>query len=217
MTRVCIVCEGPTEANFIQQCLAPYLAPGGIYVYGSIVRAPSGRHKGGRVTVERLARHMSHEYHAFDRLTTLVDFYGFKDRDGRDRTETERAILEKTRSLTTDFDERGVLPYVQMHEFEGLLFTDPAAFEWVQDGWSEVVHQALSDVALAFDDCPEQINDSPETAPSKRILKIFPAGSYSKTEHGPLVAECIGIDAIRAKCPAFSEWVGKLQAWGGIA
>ena len=216
MTRICIVCEGPTEANFIQKCLAPYLAPAGVYAYGSIIQAPSGRHKGGRVTIDRLARHMSHEYHAFNRLTTLVDFYGFKDRDGRSRAETERAILEKTRALTTGFDARYVLPYVQMHEFEGLLFTDPAAFEWVQDGWNEDVHQALTDVALAFNN-PELINDSPETAPSKRILNIFPEGSYSKTEHGPLIAEAIGIDAIRAKCPAFNEWVGKLQAWGGTA
>ena len=214
MTRVCVVCEGPTEANFVQQCLAPYLAPAGVYTYGSIIQAPSGRHKGGRVTVERLARHMSHEFHAFDRVTTLVDFYGFKDRNGRSRAETERAILDKTSALTTGFDARFILPYVQLHEFEGLLFTDPAAFEWVQDGWSEEVHQALSDVALAFES-PEHINDSPETAPSKRILKIFPDGAYSKTEHGPLIAESIGIDAIRAKCPAFSEWVGKLQAWGG--
>ena len=213
MTRVCIVCEGPTEANFIQQCLAPYLAPEGVYAYGSIIRAPSGRHKGGRVTIERLARHMSHEYHAFDRLTTLVDFYGFKDRGGRSRADTEVAILEKTRSLTTGFDDRCVLPYVQMHEFEGLLFTDPAAFDWVQDGWSNAVHQALSDVASAYES-PEHINDSPETAPSKRILKIFPEGAYSKTEHGPLIAESIGIDAIRGKCPAFNEWVGRLQAWG---
>lgn len=216
MTRVCVVCEGSTEANFVQQCLAPYLAPAGIYAYGSIIQAPSGRHKGGRITVERLARHMSHEYHSFDRVTTLVDFYGFKDRDGRSRAETERAILDKTSKLTTGFDPRFVLPYVQLHEFEGLLFTDPAAFEWVQDGWSEEVHQALSDVALAFES-PEHINDSPETAPSKRILKIFPDGAYSKTEHGPLIAESIGIDAIRAKCPAFSEWVGKLQTWGGVA
>ena len=214
MTRICIVCEGSTEANFIQQCLAPYLAPAGVYAYGSIIQAPSGRHKGGRVTIDRLARHMSHEYHAFDRLTTLVDFYGFKDRDGRSRAETEHAILEKTRALTTDLDARYVLPYVQLHEFEGLLFTDPAAFEWVQDGWSEDVHQALTNVASAFE-TPELINDSPETAPSKRILKIFPEGTYSKTEHGPLIAESIGIDAIRAKCPAFNEWVGKLQAWGG--
>jgi len=214
MTRVCIVCEGSTEANFIQQCLAPYLEPAGVYAYGSIIKAPSGRHKGGRVTIDRLARHISHEYHAFDRLTTLVDFYGFKDRDGLSRAETEHAILEKTRELTTGFDDRYILPYVQLHEFEGLLFTDPAAFEWVQDGWSKKVHQALTDVASAFAS-PELINDSPETAPSKRILKIFPEGTYSKTEHGPLIAESIGIEAIRAKCPAFKEWVGKLLAWGG--
>lgn len=214
MTRVCIVCEGPTEARFIQQCLVPYLAPVGVYVYGSVIQAPSGRHKGGRVTIERLARHLSHEYHAFDRLTTLVDFYGFQGRGRLSRADTELAILEKTRALTTGFDERRVLPYVQMHEFEGLLFTDPTAFEWVQDGWNDDVHQALTDVARMFES-PELINDSPETAPSKRLEKIFPKGSYSKTEHGPLVAETIGIEAIRCKCPAFSEWVAKLQTWGG--
>ena len=60
----------------------------------------------------------------------------------------------------------------------------------------------------------EDINDSRETAPSKRIERIF-EGTYSKTEHGPLIAESIGMDVIRAKCPAFNEWVGKLQAWGG--
>lgn len=216
MTRVCIVCEGPTEARFIQQCLVPYLAPAGVYVYGSVIQAPSGRHKGGRVTIERLARHLSHEYHAFDRLTTLVDFYGFQDRGGRSRADTESAILEKTRALTTSFDERRVLPYVQMHEFEGLLFTDPTAFEWVQDGWNDDIHRALTNVARMFEN-PELINDSPETAPSKRLLQIFAKGTYSKTEHGPLVAETIGIEAIRRKCPAFSEWVAKLQTWGVAA
>lgn len=213
MTRVCIVCEGPTEANFVQQCLVPYLAQSQVYAYASIIRAPSGRHKGGRVTVERLARHLSHEYHAFDRLTTLVDFYGFQDRDGRSRADIEQAIFDRTRSLTKNFDPRHVIPYVQMHEFEGLLFSDPAAFEFVIDGWNEDVKEALLSVSQAFQN-PEEINDSPETAPSKRILRIFQQGTYSKTEHGSLIAEAIGIDEIREKCPAFNEWVGKMQAWG---
>ena len=102
-----------------------------------------------------------------------------------------------------------------MHEFEGLLFTDPQAFEWVEDGWDDYTKRALEAVAQEFTS-PEEINDSPETAPSKRIERIF-KGAYSKTEHGPLIAESIGMDAIRAKCPAFSEWVGKLQAWGVAA
>lgn len=109
-----------------------------------------------------------------------------------------------------------VLPYVQLHEFEGLLFTNPADFEWAEDGWNDDVKAQLMAVALAFPN-PEDINDSPETAPSKRILNIFPDGTYSKPEHGPLIAEATGIAAIRAKCPAFNGWIGKLQAWGGVA
>ena len=105
------VCEGPTEANFVQQCLAQHLAVHGVYAYASIIKAPSGRHKGGRVTVERLVRHLSHEYRAFDRLTTLVIFYGFQDRDGRSRAEIEQAILSGVQRCTTGLDTRFVLPY----------------------------------------------------------------------------------------------------------
>ena len=85
-----------------------------------------------------------------------------------------------------------------------------------RDGWSDHTKLALEAVADAFE-TPEEINNNRETAPSKRILRIFPEGSYSKTEHGPLIAESIGIDAIRAKCPAFNAWVGQLQAWGATA
>jgi len=163
-----------------------------------------------------LARFISHQYHQTDRITTLVDFYGFQDKGSRTRTQLESDIRTAVAARTTGYDPRFVLPYVQMHEFEGLLFTDPAAFDWAEDGWSEDVKAELMAVAQAFPS-PEDINDSPETAPSKRILRIFPEGSYSKTEHGPLIAESIGIDAMRAKCPAFSEWVEKLQARGGTA
>ncbi|MFM2058276.1 MAG: hypothetical protein RLY71_2661 [Pseudomonadota bacterium] len=213
MKRVCIVCEGPTEVEFVRSCLAPYLISANVLAFPSLLQAPSGRHRGGRVTVERLVRFMSHQYHEADRLTTLVDFYGFQDRDGRSRTELETAILDGVAQRTTGFDARFVLPYVQMHEFEGLLFSDVEQFEWVQDGWNESTHAALAAVRAAFPG-PEDINDSPETAPSKRLLKIFGAATYSKTEHGPLIAEAIGLDAIRQQCPQFDDWVSKLQAWG---
>jgi hypothetical protein len=97
-----------------------------------------------------------------------------------------------------------------------MVRAEASDFEWAEDGWSEEVKNALLAVAQAFSN-PEDINDSPETAPSKRILSIFPAGTYSKPEHGPLIAEATGMDAIRAKCPAFNEWIGKLQAWDGTA
>ncbi|MBF0296761.1 MAG: DUF4276 family protein [Magnetococcales bacterium] len=184
-----------------------------VNVHTQILQAPSGNHRGGRVTVERLARHMSHAYHSYDRITTLVDFYGFRDRNGRGKAEIETAILDAMQSRTTGFDPRFVLPYVQMYEFEGLLFSEIAAFAWVQDGWNQDVKAKLQKVRDAFN-TPEDINDNPKTAPSKRILAIFGAGAYSKTEHGPLIAEVIGLEKIRSQCPAFDDWLGRLEAWG---
>ena len=213
MIRVCVICEGPTEVEFVNRCLEPYLRPSGVSAYGTVLSAKSGRHRGGRVTVDRLVNKISLHYSEADRVSTLVDFYGFQDRAGRSRAHLEADIGAAARAVTTGYDTRYVLPYVQMHEFEGLLFTNPSDFVWAEDGWSEAVKNALLAVAQAFS-TPEDINDSPETAPSKRILSIFPPGTYSKPEHGPLIAEATGIDAIRAKCPAFNEWIGKLQAWG---
>lgn len=212
MRRICIVCEGQTEVEFVKSCLTPHFSPQGLWVYPALLQSPSGKHRGGRVTIERLAKFISHQYREADRITTLVDFYGFQDRNGRNRAEVEAAILEQVAQRTPQFDPRFVLPYVQMHEFEGLLFTDINEFEWVLDAWSDASKAALSAIASQFP-CPEDINDGPETAPSKRILSIFPRGAYSKTEHGPLIAAAIGLDAIRAKCPAFNEWIRKLEAW----
>lgn len=214
MIRVCVICEGPTEVEFVNRCLEPYLRPSGVSAYGTILSAKLRRHPGGRVTVGRLATKISLHYSEADRVTTLVDFYGFRDRGGRSRAELEADILAGAARVTTGYDARFVLPYVQMYEFEGLLFTDPQAFEWVEDGWNDYTKRKLEAVTQEFSS-PEEINDSRETAPSKRIERIF-EGAYSKTEHGPLIAESIGIDAICATCPAFREWVGKLQAWGGV-
>lgn len=213
MIRVCIICEGPTEVEFVTRCLEPYLRPSGVSAYGTVLSAKLRRHPGGRVTVGRLAKKISLHYSEADRVTTLVDFYGFRDRGGRSRAELEADILAGAARVTMGYDARFVLPYVQMYKFEGLLFTDPQAFEWVEDGWNDNTKRKLEAVTQEFSS-PEEINDSRETAPSKRIERIF-EGAYSKTEHGPLIAESIGMDAIRSKCPAFNEWVGKLQAWGG--
>ena len=211
MRRVCIICEGPTEANFVSSCLTPHLSGHGVYAYPSILRAPSGRHKGGRVTIERLVKHISHEYHACDRITTLVDFYGFQDRDGRSRVEVEAAVLAGVAKCTSGFDPRFVRPYVQMHEFEGLLFANIEAFQWALDGWNEEVRRKLQAVRDAYA-TPEDINDN--TAPSKRILAIFAEGTYSKIEHGPVIADAIGLAEIRHQCPAFNAWVAELEGWG---
>lgn len=213
MIRVCIVCEGATEVEFVKSCLVPHLLDHGVNAYPSIVQAPSGRHRGGRVTVDRLARFISHEYHAADRLTTLVDYYGFQDAEDRTRDELERDILDCVERYTVGIDSRFVCPYVQMHEFEALLFSDVEQFQYVLDGWNEEVRQKLIKIRAQFP-TPEDINNSRQTAPSKRILASFPDGSYSKTEHGPVIADAIGLTKIRQQCPQFDAWITMLERWG---
>lgn len=212
MKRLCVICEGPTEVEFVKSCLEPHLRPHGLHTYPSLLQAPSGNHRGGRVTVERLGKHLAHEYDRTDRITTLVDYYGFRDAGGRSRAKLEEEILAEALKWNPRAEKRYILPYVQMYEFEGLLFTDIEHFHYVLDGWNEEARAQLLAIRNAFE-TPEDINNSKETAPSKRILKIFGEQAYSKTEYGPVIAEGIGLEKIRQQCAQFDEWVKKLQAW----
>jgi hypothetical protein len=99
-----------------------------------------------------------------------------------------------------------------MHEFEGMLFSDCAAFS-VGIGLPALQPQ-LQGIRAQFGS-PEEINDSPITAPSKRVEDLVPG--YQKPFHGPLAAMAVGIDAICKECPNFSAWVEQLRQWSQAA
>ena len=212
MIQVCIVCEGPTEVEFVKYCITPHLLDYNINAYPVIIQSPSGRHRGGRVTVERLGRFISHQCHNGHRLTTLVDYYGFQDAKGRTRSQLEHDILEWVMEHTTGADPRLIRPYIQMYEFEGLLFSDVEQFQYVLDGWDDGVRTLLHRIRAQFV-TPEEINNSRETAPSKRIHRAFPDGTYNKTEHGPVIADAIGLPTIRQQYPQFDKWLSMLEKW----
>ena len=168
---------------------------------------------GGNVSIERLGRDMAEFYHNFDFVTSLVDFYGFRYRDDRTAEELEQGILREVgRIIRSDLDERKVVPYIQMHEFEGLLFSDVDAFRNIL-GLRDRAKERLAEVRAQFQ-TPEDINDNPDTAPSKRILQVIPG--YNKVTDGLLVAEATGLDTIRAQCPRFDQWVTQLESLGQI-
>jgi len=101
---------------------------------------------------------------------------------------------------------RRFIPYVQIYEFEGLLFSDPQRFASGIDQ-----PQLAAEFSAIPDDfsTPEEINDSPMTAPSKQIEKLF--RRYEKPLHGSLAAMEIGLSTIRAECPIFDEWLRRLE------
>lgn len=211
MIRVLVFVEGQTEETFVRDLLVPYFAPLGIYLTPILAQTSPG-HKGGVVSygkvkhqVSRLCRQDQRAY-----VTTLVDYYGlptdFPAIDNQAQDAHQR-VLQMERALEQDIDEPNFIPNLLLHEFEALLFAAPVKFaDWVDDG--EPVAE-LEAIRMAFDS-PEHINNSPQTAPSKRILALVP--NYKKTLHGPLIAEAIGLDTIRAQCPHFNHWIERLLA-----
>ena len=102
-----------------------------------------------------------------------------------------------------------MFPFVVMHEFEGLLFSNPSAFCAGIGRPDLIAHfQSIRDQFGS----PEEINDSPITAPSKRIIAAVPG--YQKPLYGTLAALEIGLADMRSECPLFNSWVTKLEAWG---
>lgn len=102
---------------------------------------------------------------------------------------------------------RDVFPYVQAHEFEGLLFSDVTAFRAL--GASSRDIGTLAEFRQRFP-TPEDINDSRHGAPSKRIARVL--RGYRKPLHGPLIAKKIGLETIRQQCPRFDAWMSRLEA-----
>lgn len=84
------------------------------------------------------------------------------------------------------------------------MFSGREGFELVIDKSDQL---AKIDEILETYPNPEDINNNPETAPSKRLIKIF---GYDKTGDGELILEMIGIDQMLEKCPRFKEWIDKL-------
>ena len=206
MIRLAISVEGQTEEEFVRTVLAPHLRVGGVEPQPILLGVGRGG-RGGNVTVEGLSADMAKLYHVFDAVTSLVDLYGFRGKEGRDAERLENSVRDTVaQRVHRQWDERRVLPYVQRHEFEGLLFSDVNAFERLAGGHAEAV-AALGDIRAQFP-TPEDINDQFETAPSRRIRGVIAA--YDKRVDGPLLAQDIGLDRIRGECERFDRWVERL-------
>ncbi len=140
---------------------------------------------------------------SFDAVTSLVRFYGFSDKGDRTVETLEECLKQKIYAHNPD--GRRVFPYVQKHEFEGLLFSDTAAFGTILDIADRSV-EILAAVRRQFA-TPEDINDDPNGAPSKRIKQAV--SGYQKRLHGPQVAREAGLET--TECPRFRAWLARLE------
>jgi hypothetical protein len=228
MSRLLIHVEGETEEAFVNEVLASHLyAWGYTKVSARLVGNARQRDRRGGIRAWSAVRkdilhHLKEDAGCLS--TTMVDFYALPqtgDRAWPGRAEAaqldfaakavavESALLADICSERGDgFEQSRFVPYVMMHEFEGLLFSDATKLG-LGIGRPDLSpkFQAIRDQFAT----PEEINDSPLTAPSKRIIQLVPG--YEKPLMGTLAVLEIGLDAIRQECPLFRGWIERLEQW----
>jgi hypothetical protein len=211
--NVIAIVEGKTEQIFIESILEKYLGSKNIGISATQVSKPG--QKGGDVRFSRVKRdlgvHLKQRSDTY--VTTFIDYYGTKEWPGLELVSPQalpaqiaKTINEATKTQVVSLfseqqAERRFIPFLAVHEFEALLFSDAGTL---------ARHLGIdeSKVVTVLSECgsPEAINNNPLTAPSKR-LNAWSNGKFLKTTMGVTIANEIGIERIRNECPLFNEWL----------
>ena len=222
MSRLLVHVEGEAEETFVNELLRPYLYDRGYSAVSARLmgnarqRSRRGGIKGWAEVKKDILEHLKQDTGRL--VTTMVDYYGLpqtwpgrKAAGGLEfaqkaKTVEDELLADISQEMGGAFNAGRFIPYVMMHEFEAMLFSDCEGFG---RGIGRVdLVQSLQAIRDQFAS-PEEIDDSPHTAPSKRIEHLMP--NYQKPLMGNLAALEIGIRAIRRECPYFEAWLERLE------
>ncbi len=219
--QVYVVCEGQTEQKFVNNVLNGYLAPQNIGLIGTLCDK-----RGGNVKFDRFAT----EIYNFLKsrpdvyVTTFIDFYGISEKwPGKESALRQNDVVSKSRVLCEQTqielqkkypsdNWNRFIPYVSMFEFEALLFSDATI---LADALKVDVYEIQKIFTNGKYLSPEEINNSPATAPSKR-LETLTYKKYKKTGDGLKIAKRIGIDVMRVRCAVFNRWITTLEGLSAV-
>lgn len=210
MKRLYIVVEGQSEQEFIKNVVAPYFSDFEIYSVVPILIRTSKQGRGGFVNYQHLKNDIENllksqkdivvsmlvDYFRCPELPFAVEYDNINDHSKRVN------IMEQC--IAKDIPDCRFIPYIQLHEFEALLYSSNSGFECY---FSEEQAKLTEEIITEFNN-PELINSSPEKAPSKRLLKIN--NQYNKVVDGNLIALEVGMSTILTKCPRFNAWIQSL-------
>jgi hypothetical protein len=222
--RLYITVEGQAEKDFADRAMKPHLAAYSVDVRPRVVLTNRKLGKRGGVLdfakirgdIDRL---MKEDRHGEARFTTMVDLYalppefpGWADARAKVRPIERVAVLEE--ALQTEFAEPRFIPFIQLHEFEALLYCDLGELQRRIANSESGIRNLSSEVANIE---PEEINEGPMTAPSKRIIRHVPIYERSKVRVGAPAAAAIGLSKLRSMCPHFGAWLSRLESLAGRA
>ena len=216
--RLYITVEGHAEKDFADNALAPHLLNFNIEVKPRVVvtNRKLGK-RGGILDFAKiqgdLNRLMKQDRQPEARFTTMIDFYALpQEFPGWEEAQRKNAPIQKVQALEQSlyacFGDPRFCPYIQLHEFEALLYCDLKQLQ-LRLANSERGVKALQ---LEVDHLqPEDINNGAHTAPSKRIINHVPVYERSKVRVGAAAAAAIGLPTLRARCPHFNDWLARLE------
>ncbi len=220
--RIIIIGEGQTEQSFCNDVLQPHFN-----AKDTLIQNPTIKKTGGGIVhwdalKTQIERHLKQDQRAY--ITTLIDYYGIHDHHAYPLWQKAEQLHDPCKrmnmvesgmhnDIAPDLRRR-FIPYIQLHEFEGLLFSEMEvydnSFERNEFGDYDYLLETIRD-----NPNPELINKGPETSPSKRLQRII-KDYHTDTEnmkvyYGSALAHDIGLPKIRSKCPRFNDWITKLE------
>lgn len=224
MIRLHVIVEGQTEETFVRGVLAEALWPH--QIFPDAHRITTGRKRfrvfrGGLTTYQHLRRDlllwMKQDQNPDAYFTTMVDLYRLPpDFPGYSQCRTYKDPLRKVECLESSFQAEithpRFIPYLQLHEFESLLFSDPNKIVHAFPGREDAV-QPLEQVRSRFS-TPEHINDGEDTSPSRQVASVLPEYVHAKPVAGPVILTHIGMTVLRRECAHFNGWVQRLERCG---
>lgn len=109
-----------------------------------------------------------------------------------------------------DIDNHKFIPYIQLHEFEALLLSNPEILliEY-PDAYREI--EKLKRIISENNNNPELVNTGKNTAPSKRIINLIPEYEGNKPTVGSILAGIEGVEIQKNRCIHFGKWVEKIE------
>lgn len=224
MERVTLfaVVEGQSESGFFKPFLAEHLALRGIDLHVPVIG--KGGAKGGMLrsfvqVCAELGDFLADRRRPW--VTTFFDYYGLPTGEGRGWgfvptakkrggvAAIEDRLRDGVREVAPQLAGR-FIPYVQMHELEALYFAEPATLATVLE--TPEMADKFAAVAAAAGGC-EQINDSPTTAPSKRLQVMCPRyiKGRSSAAHAPRLGAKLSLTTVRGQCPRFDAWLASIE------
>ena len=166
-----------------------------------------------------MTRLLREDHSATARFTTVLDLYALPaEFPGWPEARKKALPLERVQTLEAalqrHIDDWRFTPYIQLHEFETLLYCDLNALAQRISGVERALKKLAQEVAHLM---PEAINEGETTAPSKRLIRHVPIYEKSKVRVGASAAAAIGLPVLRQKCPHFAAWLTRLEALQGEA